>query len=101
MSTATKRTAKELLAENLRRLRQGRHKSQEQLAAEAGFHRSFVSQVERQANNVTLESLDKLATALDVEVAALFRVQQITPTQSDETTAENVDQIIQPSSRTS
>lgn len=55
------------LAEHLRRLRLEREISQEALAAQSGFHRSFVSQIERCANNITLDNVQRLATALGVD----------------------------------
>lgn len=46
--------------------------SQEELAGRAGLHRTYVSDVERGTRNVSLASIDKLATALEVSVATLF-----------------------------
>jgi CheY-like chemotaxis protein len=46
--------------------------SQEELAGRAGLHRTYVSDIERGARNVSLESIEKLARALDVSVASLF-----------------------------
>lgn len=73
MSKHVEKRARELLAENVRRLREARGVSQEKLAADAGFHRTFVSQVERQVNSVILDNLEKLATALEVEPWVLLR----------------------------
>jgi len=55
------------LAENLRRLRLEKEISQEALADRCGFHRTYVSQVERCATNITLDNLQRLATALGVD----------------------------------
>ena len=46
--------------------------SQEELAGRAGLHRTYVCDVERGARNVSLESIEKLARALEISVAALF-----------------------------
>jgi len=46
--------------------------SQEELAERADLHRTYISDVERGARNVSLESINKLAHALDVSVSALF-----------------------------
>jgi len=73
MSKHVEKRARELLADNVRRLREARGVSQEKLAADAGFHRTFVSQVERQVNSVILDNLEKLATALEVEPWVLLR----------------------------
>lgn len=46
--------------------------SQEQLAERAELHRTYVSDVERGARNLSLESITRLARALDISVSALF-----------------------------
>lgn len=46
--------------------------SQEELAERANLHRTYISDVERGARNVSLESIEKLAHALDVSVSTLF-----------------------------
>jgi len=47
--------------------------SQEQLAERAGFHRTYVSQVERCVSNISLDNLQKLADILQVEIWELLR----------------------------
>jgi CheY-like chemotaxis protein/DNA-binding Xre family transcriptional regulator len=49
--------------------------SQEELAERAELHRTYISDVERGARNVSLESINKLARALDVSVSTLFSVE--------------------------
>jgi CheY-like chemotaxis protein/DNA-binding XRE family transcriptional regulator len=46
--------------------------SQEKLAEIADLHRTYVSDVERGARNVSLESIERLAQALKISVSALF-----------------------------
>lgn len=46
--------------------------SQEELAERAGLHRTYVCDVERGARNVSLESIDKLARALEIPIASLL-----------------------------
>jgi CheY-like chemotaxis protein len=46
--------------------------SQEELADRAGLHRTYVSDVERGARNLSLESIEKLAGALELSVSGLF-----------------------------
>jgi CheY-like chemotaxis protein len=46
--------------------------SQEKLAERAGLHRTYVSDLERGARNPSIESVEKLARALQVSVSALF-----------------------------
>ena len=46
--------------------------SQEELAHRAGLHRTYVSDLERGARNPSIESIEKLANALQISVAKLF-----------------------------
>lgn len=46
--------------------------SQEELADRAGLHRTYISDIERGARNLSLESIDKLATALQISISSLF-----------------------------
>ena len=46
--------------------------SQEVLARRADFHRSYISDVERGARNVSLKTIEKLAGALGISVLTLF-----------------------------
>ena len=63
---------KRLLARNLRQLRLKRAWSQDDLADEAGVRQALVSALEVATANPTLESLDKVAVALGVDVADLL-----------------------------
>ena len=51
---------------NVRHLRLAKGLSQEEFAFEAEIHRTYVSDVERGARNVTIEVVQKFAVALDV-----------------------------------
>jgi len=64
--------AKSALAERLRELRRERKWSQERLAEEAGMHRTYLAGIEREIRNPSLESLVKLANALELTFAELF-----------------------------
>ncbi len=46
--------------------------SQEALAAEAGLHRTAISLIEKAKRSSTLETVEKLARALEVEPAELI-----------------------------
>jgi CheY-like chemotaxis protein len=63
---------KTLLGNVIRRERAALGISQEELAARAGLHRTYVSDVERGARNPSLESVEKLARALELSLSALF-----------------------------
>ena len=76
MPTATNQPttpARELLALNVILLRQRLGLSQEALAFESGLHRTFIAHVERQARNISLDNVEKIATALNVPIHRLFR----------------------------
>ncbi|MFM0173663.1 helix-turn-helix transcriptional regulator [Paraburkholderia sediminicola] len=60
------------LADNVRRLRQEREISQEGLSANCGFHRTYISQIERVRANLTLDNLQRIAEALQVEPSTLL-----------------------------
>jgi transcriptional regulator with XRE-family HTH domain len=61
-----------LLGRNVRRCRQARGLSQEQLAFEAGMKRSYLSELERGLRNPSVRALGRLAAALDVEAMVLL-----------------------------
>ncbi|MDX2276956.1 MAG: helix-turn-helix transcriptional regulator [Hyphomonadaceae bacterium] len=61
-----------LLGRNVQRLRLARGLSQEDLAEEAGVHRTYVSGVERGVRNPTVTIVAKLAKALGVSAADLL-----------------------------
>ena len=65
-------SSREVLAENLKRLRTQQNLSQEVLAENAGFHRTYVSQVERCKTNISLDNLEKLASHLGVQTYVLL-----------------------------
>ncbi|RYH20798.1 MAG: XRE family transcriptional regulator [Alcaligenaceae bacterium] len=60
------------LSANVESLRKKQHLSQEALAAQAGVHRTFISHVEQGHRNLTLESLSRIAVALNVEAHELL-----------------------------
>jgi transcriptional regulator with XRE-family HTH domain len=60
------------LARNLKRLRTDKGWSQEELADQAGLHRTYVSGVERGVRNPTITIVATLAKALGVAPAELL-----------------------------
>ncbi len=57
------------------RVRKERRKqglSQEELAARAGLHRTYIGMIERAEKNITLENIAKIASGLGIKVADLF-----------------------------
>ncbi|NJM35959.1 MAG: helix-turn-helix transcriptional regulator [Rhodomicrobium sp.] len=70
---ARRNSLRQVLATNLRLLRNERGWSQEDLAAEAGLHRTFVGAVERAERNISLDNIEKLALAIGVEPWSLLK----------------------------
>ncbi|MCC7146847.1 MAG: helix-turn-helix transcriptional regulator [Phycisphaeraceae bacterium] len=62
----------EVLATNLRAMRHAKGFSQEELAARCGLHRTYIGSVERGERNVTLSTLEVLASVLGVSVPELL-----------------------------
>jgi transcriptional regulator with XRE-family HTH domain len=60
------------VAKNVRALRHKRGISQEQLAELSGLHRTYIGAIEREERNVTLVTLEQVASALGVSCAALL-----------------------------
>src|SRR4029079_16615392 len=60
------------LGERLRAIRQLRRKTLKSVATAAGISESFLSQLERGRTNATIATLQRLATALGIEVSDLF-----------------------------
>ena len=63
---------REILAINLRNLRQARGLSQEELAHRAEIDRTYVSSLERSVYAAGIDVVERLARALGVEVADLL-----------------------------
>ncbi|MEH6490581.1 helix-turn-helix domain-containing protein [Halopseudomonas sp.] len=66
-------TARERISENLKRLRKEMRLSQEKTAELADFHRTYVSQLERRVTNVSIDGLERLASALGVDIQELLK----------------------------
>lgn len=64
-------TARQVFARNLRRYRRIRDISQEDLALQAGMSRSYVSGIEREERNVSIDNMGVLAEALNVPLKDL------------------------------
>src|SRR5262245_7444012 len=61
-----------IFANSVKRWRNHRGLTQEELAERADLHRTYISDVERGARNLSLESIDKLAKALGISLPILF-----------------------------
>lgn len=65
--------ARTLFAKRLKEIRQSRGFSQELLADRAGLHRTYVGSVERAERNVSIDNMERIAEALEVDIADLLR----------------------------
>lgn len=63
---------KTILAENIRSYRHSKGLSQEEMAEKCGLHRTYIGSVERGERNVTLSTLEVLASTLGVSVPQLL-----------------------------
>ncbi|MCV2351793.1 helix-turn-helix transcriptional regulator [Paucibacter sp. AS339] len=66
-------SARERLALRLRAERAQRGLSQEELADLAGVHRTYLGSVERQERNISIDNIEQLAAALDLDIAELLK----------------------------
>ena len=58
-----------------KRVREERKKlklSQEEFAAKAGFHRTYIGMIERAERNITLSNIEKFAKALRISISTLL-----------------------------
>jgi len=46
--------------------------SQEELAGRAGLHRTYISDIERGARNVSIENIERLSKALKISISEMF-----------------------------
>lgn len=63
---------KKQLGKRIKELRLKAGFSQEELAAKAGLHRTYMSDIERGERNVSVENIEKIARALGVKSSDLL-----------------------------
>jgi transcriptional regulator with XRE-family HTH domain len=68
-----KPSARRIFAENLRKARLAKRLSQEDLGELANLHRTYVGSVERAERNVSIDNIERIATALGVSPASLLK----------------------------
>ena len=61
-----------LIGQRIRNYRTQQKLSQEKLAELSGCHPTYIGQVERGEKNATLESIERIASALKIPLAQLF-----------------------------
>jgi transcriptional regulator with XRE-family HTH domain len=61
------------IGNNIRKLRLNKDLSQEALALNSGIDRSYLGGIERGEHNVAVINLEKIAQALEIPIANLFK----------------------------
>ena len=61
-----------MIGQRIRNYRTAQHLSQEKLAELSGCHPTYIGQLERGEKNATIESIEKIATALHISLSKLF-----------------------------
>ena len=61
-----------VFAGNLKKFRTLKGLSQEELAEKSGLHRTYISSIERCQRNLSIENVERLADALEIETYHLF-----------------------------
>lgn len=63
---------REVLGKKIKQIRQKKKMSQEDLAFESELHRTYISDIERGARNVSIKNIEKIAKALNVSLKELM-----------------------------
>ncbi|UBI16550.1 helix-turn-helix domain-containing protein [Citrobacter europaeus] len=64
--------ARVIFSHNIRKLRERQGLSQEALADLAGLHRTYIGSVERCERNISIDNIDRIASALGVSPSSLL-----------------------------
>jgi transcriptional regulator with XRE-family HTH domain len=68
----TNKNARIILAYNIKKYRDAQKLTQESLAAFSGLHRTYISSVERCERNISIDAIEKIATAFGIPVNKLL-----------------------------
>ena len=61
-----------VFGENLKKYRTEMNLSQEAFAEKCGLHRTYISSIERFQRNVSIENIQRIADALEIDTYKLF-----------------------------
>lgn len=64
---------REILSTNIKKYRVAQNMSQEDLAFKCELHRTYISDVERNVRNISIDNIEKIALALNVSPADLLK----------------------------
>ena len=68
----TSKSARLILATNIKVQRKKQNLSQEELAFISGLHRTYISSVERCQRNISIDAIEKIAIALNIPINRLL-----------------------------
>jgi transcriptional regulator with XRE-family HTH domain len=85
------KTTRQLLGARIKEIRRLRELSQEQLAEKVGLDSKFISKIEVGRSSPSLETIENIARALEVEIRDLFEFMHLQP---GEITAEGIQEIL-------
>ena len=77
-SGSRKPSARQRVAANLKAFRLRLGLSQEELAHQAGVHRTYLGSVERGERNISIDNIERLAIALGVDLIDMVRLRRRT-----------------------
>ncbi len=72
MRPRTKKDIRSRLGAAIKKRRNELGLSQEELAERASLHRTYIGDIEREARNVSIENIEKLAKALKISISEMF-----------------------------
>ncbi|MBZ7976595.1 MULTISPECIES: helix-turn-helix transcriptional regulator [unclassified Campylobacter] len=61
-----------IFSKNLKKYRTTANLSQEELAFRSGLHRTYISAVERNLRNISINNIEKIANALNIKASQLL-----------------------------
>lgn len=64
---------KKIIGRKIAKERKAQNLSQEKLAEIIGVHRTFIGKIERGEKNITIETLQKIVSALSLKLEILFK----------------------------
>ena len=68
-----KELLRSIFAKNLRQYRLEKGFSQEKLAEMTGLHRTYISALERERRNISIENIEKISTVLEIDPYLLLK----------------------------
>ena len=86
--------SRKLVSFNIRKLRRKRNLSQQELATASELTRAYIGRIESKTQNLTLDTIDALADALNVHPRDFFRQWDPDPTSRDKAIFENLESLV-------